>query len=171
MADNKIYLECPACGKQMAKIYMAEAGVNVDICLDGCGGIFFDNRELEKFDESHEKIDEILAAIEGKHFEPAEDKEIRLCPVCEVQMSKMGAANGEIQIDVCNHCGAKFLDNGELQKIREAETATNSKTDEVLSIMYEENLKNAGGAFRKGLLAGSEKRRGFFEDLAKKYFT
>ena len=58
-----------------------------------------------------------------------------------------------------------------VQKIREAETATNSKTDEVLSIMYEENLKNAGGAFRKGLLAGSEKRRGFFEDLAKKYFT
>ncbi|MCM1004619.1 MAG: zf-TFIIB domain-containing protein [Candidatus Gastranaerophilales bacterium] len=169
MADTKIHLECPACGKEMTKLYMAEAGVNIDICLDGCGGIYFDNRELEKFDESHEKIDEILNAIEGRHFEPVEDKEVRLCPVCEVQMSKMGAANGEVQIDVCNHCGGKFLDNGELLKIREAEAKTNSKTEELLTVMYEENLRDVAGNNSQGF-AGREKRRGFFEDLAKRYF-
>lgn len=169
MADNKINLECPACGKQMTKLYMAEAGVNIDICLDGCGGIYFDNRELEKFDESHEKIDEILTAIEGKHFEPAEDKEVRICPVCGVPMAKMGAANGDVQIDVCHNCGGKFLDNGELLKIRETGERTNSKTEELLTLMYEENFNNVAKGSIKGL-GGSDKRRGFFEDFAKRYF-
>lgn len=169
MADNKINLECPACGKQMTKLYMAEAGVNIDICLDGCGGIYFDNRELEKFDESHEKIDEILKEIEGRHFEATEDDEVRICSVCGVPMAKMGAANGEVQIDVCNNCGGKFLDNGELQKIREAEKQTNTKTEDLLTVMYEENLNDVTKSAFQGF-KGSARRRGFFEDLAKRYF-
>lgn len=170
MADNKINLECPACGKQMTKLYMAEAGVNIDICLDGCGGIYFDNRELDKFDESHEKIDEILQAIEGKHFEPAEDKEVRICPVCGIPMAKMGAAGGEVQIDVCNSCGAKFLDNGELHKIRESVDKPNSKADALIDIMYEENMRSITKVPTKRSIS-REKRRTFFENLAKRYFV
>ena len=68
MSDNKEVITCPACGNYMQKIFMPEAGVNIDICLDGCGGILFDNREFQKFDEPHEKIDEILAAIKDKTF-------------------------------------------------------------------------------------------------------
>lgn len=169
MADNKITLDCPACGKEMKKIYMEEAGVNIDICIDGCGGIFFDNRELEKFDEKHENIDEILNAIEGKHFQPVEDKEVRFCPVCEAPMTKMGAANGEVQIDVCHQCNGKFLDNGELQKIREYESKSNEKNDALLNMMYEENLREVSGKFKLGF-KGNEKRRAFFEDLARRYF-
>lgn len=169
MADNEMNIECPACGKKMTKLYMQEAGVNIDICLDGCGGIYFDNRELEKFDESHEKIDEILAAIEGKTFEAAEDKEVRICPICGVPMVKMGAANGEVQIDVCNSCGAKFLDNGELHKIRESVNKLNSKADMLIDIMYEENMRNITKVPTKRSI-NREKRRAFFENLAKRYF-
>ena len=68
MADTQKIMKCPACGKEMKKIHMDEAGVMVDICLDGCGGMVFDNRELNKFDEAHENIDEILAAIKNKEF-------------------------------------------------------------------------------------------------------
>ena len=32
----------------MEKIFISDANINVDICLNGCGGILFDNRELEK---------------------------------------------------------------------------------------------------------------------------
>ncbi len=170
MADNRINLKCPACGKQMTKLYMQEAGVNIDICLDGCGGIYFDNRELEKFDESHEKIDEIMAAIEGKHFEPAEDKEVRICPACEAPMAKMGAANGTVQIDVCHSCGGKFLDNSELQTIRETATKSDSKAEMLLEIMYEENMRDVVQVQSKKSIA-REKRIGFFRDLATKYFT
>ena len=51
MHDTLEQIECPACGKIMQKIPMSESGTMIDICLDGCGGIFFDGQELKHFDE------------------------------------------------------------------------------------------------------------------------
>ena len=76
--------------------------------------------ELEKFDEKHENASEILAKVTGKEFTPVDESKYRVCPVCGAIMVKMGAAHGGVQIDVCNRCGAKFLDHGELEKIRKA---------------------------------------------------
>ena len=64
MADTKEIINCPACGKPMVKIPVPAENINIDICLDGCGGIFFDNREFKKFDEQAENIDEIIKAIQ-----------------------------------------------------------------------------------------------------------
>ena len=47
MADNLEEIYCPACGKKMEKIFMSAQGVNLDVCTQGCGGIFFDNREFK----------------------------------------------------------------------------------------------------------------------------
>ena len=66
MAKNFDEIKCPACQKVMTKVFVPSAGVNVDICLDGCGGIYFDNREFKKMDEESENIDPILNAIQGK---------------------------------------------------------------------------------------------------------
>ena len=52
MADTVEKLICPACGKDMTKIYLKGNSINVAVCLDGCWGIFFDNRELELFHEA-----------------------------------------------------------------------------------------------------------------------
>lgn len=51
MADTLKALKCPACGKDMEKVFIPNLGINLDICTDGCGGIYFDNREFERFDE------------------------------------------------------------------------------------------------------------------------
>ena len=118
MADTKRIITCPACDKEMTKVYIDEANCNVDICLDGCGGILFDNRELKKFDEEHENADEIFEALRGKNYEPLNKKEVRICSVCDTPMVKQGTGIKDIEIDVCNVCGAVFLDNGELEKIR-----------------------------------------------------
>ncbi len=59
MSDTLQPLNCPACHKEMRKVFVPAEGINVDICVDGCGGIFFDNREFTKFDEKAENIDEI----------------------------------------------------------------------------------------------------------------
>ena len=67
--DNKTTITCPACGKKMTKNTVPESNIEVDICLDGCGGIFFDNRELQQVDEPIDNIDEILKAIQNKEFE------------------------------------------------------------------------------------------------------
>ena len=38
--------------------------LTVDVCDGGCGGVWFDNFELQKVDESHEAAGESLLAIE-----------------------------------------------------------------------------------------------------------
>lgn len=118
MVDTKEILACPACGKEMTKIYIEGHAINIDICLDGCGGILFDNRELEKFDEANENAQEILETVANKTFASTDESAQRVCPVCGTPMMKMGAGSGNVQLDCCAVCGAKFLDNNELQKIR-----------------------------------------------------
>lgn len=56
MADTLETLKCPACGAIMEKVFIPKEGINIDICLNGCGGIFFDNREFDKFNEANEDI-------------------------------------------------------------------------------------------------------------------
>ena len=148
MADTLRTITCPACDKEMTKIYMEEAGINVDVCLDGCGGILFNNRELEKFDEQHENADKIFEAYEGKSFQKTDDSEVRICSVCNTPMVKQGAGVGSIQIDVCNVCGAKFLDYGELEKIRKLQDHDykhHAKVDSLVDAVVEENSVITGG--------------------------
>ena len=41
MADTQKEITCPACGSPMTKIFLAEKGVNIDICDKGCGGLAY----------------------------------------------------------------------------------------------------------------------------------
>lgn len=132
MADNKEIIECPACGCEMEKVYVPDAGIYVDICLKGCGGIYFDNRELEKVDEKAENITAILDAIQNKSFKYVDTTEKRICPVCHTPMVKhFMSAKKEVEIDDCYGCGGKFLDNGELQKIRAQYETTEERVNDL----------------------------------------
>ncbi len=164
MSDNKQTINCPACGKEMVKIFDEEKGINIDICLNGCGGIFFDNRELEKFDEAHESANEILNAIKGKDFVKVDESDVRVCPICKVPMVKIGAGNGGVEIDLCNTCGAKFLDNGELEKVREGEKADLSRVEAMMDLIYQEDLENVLGKNAHEAIKPSPRRQ-FFENL------
>ena len=46
MADTYQSIRCPACGNVMKKVFIPSVGVNIDICADGCGGIYFDAKIL-----------------------------------------------------------------------------------------------------------------------------
>ena len=164
MTDNKNTICCPACGCEMKKIYNSEAKINIDICTEGCGGIFFDNRELNKFDETHERIDEILESVKDREFRKVDESETRICPICNVPMVKMGAGVSGVEIDVCNVCGAKFLDNKELQEIRSGEKVDLTKAYAVFEALYEENLQNVLGD-NANKPASPSPRRQFFEDM------
>ena len=76
MPDNKDFLICPGCNEFMKKVYIPEAGISVDICVDGCGGIWFDNKEELKFDEQHENIDKINEELAEKSFVKVESSEV-----------------------------------------------------------------------------------------------
>ena len=162
MADTTRKIECPACGCEMKKIYVEDAEVCVDICTDGCGGIYFDNREFNKFDEPHENIDVIIKELEGKEFKEVDEREVRICPICNVPMVKAGSGVAGVEIDVCYTCGAKFLDNGELEKIREGKFSENEQLENLLDEMYKRELKsfvseNQKRPVTKGLRVAVEK--------------
>ncbi len=120
MADNNEIIKCPACGCDMEKVFMPSSGINLDVCTKGCGGIYFDNRELKAFDEHNEDISPLEELFKNKKFKHVDETETRYCPICGSTMVKNYASpKKEIQIDECYNCGGKFLDHGELNKIRD----------------------------------------------------
>ena len=137
MADNLEIIECPACGKKMKKVYMPDAGINLDVCVNGCGGIYFDNREFKKFDEQHEDIQPLVNAFEGRTYAVIDSAETRICPVCSMKMVKnYASAKHEIQVDECYSCGGKFLDHSELEKIRAQYTTEEERAADVIKELY-----------------------------------
>ena len=119
MKDTTEIRVCPACGKEMHKIYISSVKCNLDVCLDGCGGIYFDNLEFKKVDEGHEDISELIEALEGREFVKVDESQTRYCPSCGAPMVKnFASAKHEVEVDTCYSCGGIFLDGGELLKIR-----------------------------------------------------
>lgn len=139
MNDTIETINCPACGKPMQKIFMLDAGFNLDVCVDGCGGIFFDGQELKYFDEEHENIDELKEILKNKTFEKTDESLTRVCPVCGNNMVKnYVSGKNAIQIDECYNCGAKFMDNDELIKMREEYPTEKDRQQAFLSDTYDE---------------------------------
>ncbi|MBD5402925.1 hypothetical protein HDR58_09040 [bacterium] len=139
MADTLKTLKCPACGKDMEKVFIPSEGINLDICTDGCGGIYFDNREFENFDEKNEDISRILEKIEGKEFIKVDEKQNRVCPNCGANMVKnCSSVKQTIQIDECYSCGGKFLDKDELVKIREEYDTAEERDEDILRFVYKQ---------------------------------
>lgn len=137
MVDTLKKINCPACGKLMEKVFIPSQGINLDICMHGCGGIFFDNREFDKFDEQQEDVSEILDELEGKNFVKANENMTRVCPNCGSKMVKNHSSiKNEIEIDECYNCGGKFLDNGELIKIRQEYENNEQRDDDILKYVY-----------------------------------
>lgn len=137
MADTLEQIVCPACGKIMEKVFIPSEGINIDICTEGCGGIFFDNREFDAFNEVHENIDKIIEKLQNKQFEPIDENKDRICPCCFSKMVKNNAGIGSgIIVDDCYTCGGKFLDNEELLKIRAEYQNDSQRTDEAMEYIY-----------------------------------
>lgn len=143
MSDTKEEIFCPACKTKMTKI-KTSIGINVDVCSEGCGGIWFDNRELEKFDENSENIDDIQKVLYGKTFLNVDKDNVRYCPVCNAKMVKhQPSKDCEIEIDECYSCGGKFLDYGELDKIRASKNEFEEQVNKFVKAMYNNPSSNS----------------------------
>ncbi len=110
---------CPNCSQTMDEIRIA--GVDVDYCRNGCQGLFFDNRELERMDQTHEAAnDPVLQGILALERAPDVRTHQLVCPRCGIKMRRHGYALGTgIHIDRCYGCNGIWLDRGELAAVRE----------------------------------------------------
>jgi uncharacterized protein len=108
---------CPACGNELVALHVE--GLVVDVCRTGCGGIWFDNFELSKVDEAHERLGEELIGLE---FNPnaVVVREKRPCPKCPgiTLLQHRFRPDKPVVIDDCPSCGGVWLDGGELADIR-----------------------------------------------------
>ena len=112
-------MKCPACGKELRQ--MVVGGVTVDVCEGGCGGIWFDNYELKKFDEPHEAAGEELLDIKRNENIRVDHAAKRKCPLCKnMPMQRhFSSVKQEVSVDECPNCGGFWLDAGELAGIRQ----------------------------------------------------
>jgi len=111
-------MNCPACGALMVEEDFG--GVRVDVCKNGCKGIWFDWQELRRLNEEHEGAGNALEeALKSPRVNDA-GREPLNCPKCGMAMRahKYSSAK-EVSVDECYGCGGFFLDSGELREIRD----------------------------------------------------
>lgn len=108
---------------------MEVGDLTVDACQGGCGGIWFDNYELEKVDERHEAAGGPLLDVERDEAIAVDMTRRRQCPKCEsiVMLRHHFGVAQDVEIDECGGCGGIWLDHGELARIRGAYASTEER--------------------------------------------
>ena len=111
-------MNCPACSHSMQERTLGD--VHVDVCDGGCGGLWFDKHELERFDEEHESAGVELLAVSRDPAVVVDPATRYPCPRCEsiVMQRNFFSVKMSVQVDSCAGCGGHFLDAGELADIR-----------------------------------------------------
>ena len=109
---------CPACSGTMVEIDLGSCGV--EFCREGCGGLWFDDTELERLDHRGKglgpKLAEVLAV---KRAAAPEESAPRCCPRCQCELiEERHHLRRAVVLDVCEQCLGVFLDGGELAALR-----------------------------------------------------
>jgi len=97
-------------------------GITVDVCKNGCSGIWFDDREMKKFDEDSEDASAIVFGDGPQPTSTVRDSGPPLsCPRCKgdaILARRSSGPDGTITIDQCLSCSGIWFDGGELSKYR-----------------------------------------------------
>jgi len=111
-------MNCPVCGISMVKKDLGN--VSVDVCENGCKGIWFDRGQLKDLDESHEGFGKALEeALKSPRATDTNRGPLK-CPKCDLEMHEHKYKNAkQVDVDECYSCGGFFLDSGELSQIRD----------------------------------------------------
>lgn len=114
-------MRCPVCHIELSQ--MTIANLTVDVCRDGCGGIWFDIYEITRVDEPHEKAGAALEAIKGRALaEPADENIVLPCPNQRCAGTALRrhyhSVKKNAHVHECPSCGGVWLDAGELKKLR-----------------------------------------------------
>lgn len=110
-------MNCPACTRPLTAVFVED--IEVDACQGGCGGLWFDNFELAKFDEPHEPVDDTLLLVPMDPTVQPDLEAQRGCPKCAVPMMRhYFSQQRRTHLDSCPQCGGNWLDAGELAQVR-----------------------------------------------------
>ena len=137
--------------------------ITVDVCRGGCGGIWFDNFELQKVDESFEPADGGLLDVDYDPAVVVDHAPTRSCPSCDdtVLMRHYFSVRREVEVRQCPRCNGYFLDRGELGAIREqfaSEEARREAARQTFDDLFGEAARRGGRGHRRAACSAA---RGF----------
>jgi Zn-finger nucleic acid-binding protein len=137
-------MKCPSCENDLTQ--MVAGDVTVDVCRGGCGGVWFDRFEMQKFDEPDEHAGEALIDIEKDESVRIDHSQRRTCPKCGdiLMLRHFYSPKREIEIDECPKCGGFWLDAGELAALREqykTEEERRRAADEYVDELFGDQLE------------------------------
>jgi len=107
------HLTCPKCSDEMKLVEFQ--GVNVDRCMH-CGGIWFDQSELNKIDQldGSEKLD-----TRARFAQVTNEARDLVCPRCQRPMTAVRSPRKqELVFEQCSGGCGLFLDAGELTELK-----------------------------------------------------
>lgn len=110
-------MQCPACNRHLTS---TQAGsITVDVCVGGCGGMWFDQLELVRLDEEREHTGHALLDVDVDQTVVVDQTGKRNCPKCPdvVMMRSFYSPHQQVAVDHCGNCGGHWLDAGELRQI------------------------------------------------------
>jgi uncharacterized protein len=110
-------MNCPACKGPLRQ--KSAGGMTLDICYGGCGGIWFDHRELEQTDP---RASISLHTVWSDPSTKVSLTKPRICPRCpdHVLERKIFSELVRVEVDQCSNCGGLWLDEGEFTRIYKA---------------------------------------------------
>jgi Zn-finger nucleic acid-binding protein len=110
-------LHCPCCVTAMQeKNFGACLG---SVCIQSCGGLWFDASELDGLDHSSKGAGPALTEAVQVTPRPKSGSRSLACPHCRSPLEcEHHELAPEVEIDVCPDCSGVFLDAGELAALR-----------------------------------------------------
>ena len=120
-------MKCPACDYTLTPLTVGK--ITVDVCQGGCGGIWFDNFELQKADHPPEFEGAPLLHVVHDDSREVDYERRRKCPKCldTVMMRHFFSDRRQVEVDECPSCGGVWLDDGELAMIRKESATASAK--------------------------------------------
>jgi uncharacterized protein len=150
-------MKCPACFNPLKSVLVGS--VTVDVCEDGCGGIWFDAFELQKIDAAGAGMEDFLVNIRRDPAVHPDLQRKRECPRCDgIKLKRrFFSPRRLVEIDECPGCAGYWLDAGELEKVRDEmeetrvtrqlEATTPELTSRMIRYLYQKRLEEAGDDF------------------------
>ena len=148
---------CPACANEMTA--MAAGDITVDVCMGGCGGIWFDMLELRRLDETTEARGDALAKLVVDAPVKPDSSRKHGCPKCGdvVMMRHFYSPKRKVVVDACPECGGHFLDAGEFARIRTG-NVSDADRDKMIEDMMETDFADELGTMERDRLNALEER-------------
>jgi Zn-finger nucleic acid-binding protein len=112
-------MKCPACNRTLGEFRATT--FKIDICKDGCSGIWFDADEFGKCDQAKEPFPKELLRVKRNADVVIDRNKNRHCPRCTTAtLSRISLDKDRgLEIDQCPTCQGHWLDIGELENIRQ----------------------------------------------------